>query len=352
MSQSFLNKTTSKLSAYVPGEQPTENGWLKLNTNEHAYPPSPKIKEALKKLDFDQLRKYPSPIAARLRDCISQTFSINPEMVMVCNGSDESLRLLCQATLETGSSAGFPEVTYSLYEILVKAFGPAVIVPNLENLKVDIKSLSQSTANVIFLPNPNAPTGEMIETKALFNQIKNSDKLWIIDEAYNDFVEDENPSMIPYLDDLPNMVVTRSFSKGYALAGLRLGFLATGNMQLMQGLQAIKDSYNTNYVSQYLGLIGLQDQDYYKQIRGSVIKDRAFLTNALRELNWEVLDSQGNFLLASPGNADKAASVFSRLKEKKILVRYFRTDLLNQYLRITIGTHDEVKQLLSVLREI
>jgi histidinol-phosphate aminotransferase len=351
MNQSFLNKITSKLQAYVPGEQPTENDWVKLNTNEHAYPPSPKINEALEKLDLNQLRKYPSPIAAQLRDCISQTFSINPKMVMVCNGSDESLRLICQATLETGSGAGFPEVTYSLYEILVKAFGPAVIVPNLENLKVDVTALSQSIASVLFLPNPNAPTGEMIETKYLFDQIKKSDKLWIIDEAYNDFVDDENPSMIPYLDDLPNLVVTRSFSKGYALAGLRLGFLATGNNQLLEGLQAIKDSYNTNYVSQYLGLIGLQDQDYYKGIRNSVINNRTFLTDALRELHWDVLDSQGNFILASPGDAERTESIFSQLKEKKILVRYFKTNLLSRYLRITIGTNDEVRQLLSVLRE-
>lgn len=351
----FRNSTFKKIIPYVPGEQPTNQDWIKLNTNEFPHPPSQKVLEVLENIMPDMLRKYPHPFAEPLRSHLAKFWKIDKEQLAVTNGSDEALLWVCRVFLDKDEKAVFSSVTYSLYKTLVEAVGKEFIETPCLNQKenpmaVDLFALEQSSAKFVFLPNPNAPTGEFFEPAKLSKIIQHSNKLWLIDEAYNDFVETPNSSFIPFLQELPNAIVTRTFSKSYGLAGMRLGYVVSANPKVMQGLLAAKDSYNVDALAVQVGKAALHDQAYFKQTVGAVIEQRNFMHQQLLVLGFFVIPSQANFLLVAPPEPFLGQQVFAYLRSQKILVRYFSSVALKNFVRITIGNKEENKIIINQLK--
>lgn len=353
----FRNTIFQQFSPYVPGEQPEDLNWIKLNTNELPYPPSPKVFDVLKNIEPNMLRKYPHPFAEPLRSHLANFWNINKEQVAVTNGSDEALLWACRVFLDSKEKAVFPSITYSLYKTLVASVGRQFIeVPSIvkkENpMAVDLSGLEQASAQLVFLPNPNAPTGEFFEPQLLAKTIQNSNKLWLIDEAYNDFVDMPQSSFIPYLQETVNAMVVRTFSKSYGLAGMRIGYIVSGNQNVMQGLLSAKDSYNVDALAARVGEASLGDQAYFKQTVQEVVEQRNFMHQQLLQLGFFIIPSQANFLLVSPPEPFSGEQIFEYLRSQKILVRYFSLDVLKNFVRITIGSKKENTIVLEKLKKI
>lgn len=350
----FRNETYQNLAGYIPGEQPDSADWIKLNTNENPYPPAQKALEALQLIYKDPgiLRKYPNPFGEPLRGGIAGKFGVKPENVIITNGSDEALSLICRVFLGRGRKAIAPEITYSLYETLVQATGAgffSAAMRNYEMLNVSLDNLENSDAGCVFLSNPNAQTGEYILPENLLNYVSRSKKLWIIDEAYNDFVHQENPSFIKYLSQCPNAIVVRTFSKSHSLAGLRVGYLICENPVTCNGLLVAKDSYNEDAVALKIANESLNDEDYLRKTVTMVQQEKDKLIMELLARDFTLIPSQANFLLAKPPEGLTASQLQLKLKEKKILIRYFGTQQLSSYVRISIGNEDEMNRLIQAV---
>ncbi|MBV6492156.1 MAG: Histidinol-phosphate aminotransferase [Turneriella sp.] len=358
MERSFLNTITQNASPYTPGEQVNEPGWIKLNTNESPLPPSPQVAEKMRELSLENnlLRKYSHPMGEPLLSALADYLKIDKSCILVTNGSDEALALLCRASLDSTRAAAFPKVTYSLYKTLVKNVGGifhevAPVARENQPYGVDIDALEKSTANVVFLANPNAITGELIDTSILRKTIENSSKLWVIDEAYNDFAG-KDATMLPFVPKLDNLVVTRTFSKTHALAGLRVGYLATSNISLMQGLIAHKDSYNEDALAARLAKSALEDVEWSHKILSTVAEGHIFLNTALKKLGFIVYASRANFLLAKAPPKMDAETITKRLREYKLLIRYYPKSIFADCVRISIGAPEENKKLVDALEKI
>ncbi len=359
----FRNKIFRNFESYVSGEQPETEDWLKLNSNENPFPPSPQVQEALQELaeNSGRLRKYPNALGEPLRSAIAARYHLPAENVNVFNGSDEALSLICRIFLDPEDTICAPEITYTLYSVIANSAGarytgvPMQPFPQSrgDKLAVDIDALEEAKAKIVFLPNPNAPTGEFIPVETIIERIKSSKKLWVIDEAYNDFVEDKNASIIEALNSLPNAIVLRTFSKSYSLAGLRIGFSVSSNPIINDAFRAAKDSYNEDMAALLAGKAAFEDTEYLKKTVSAIQTERKRLTKELSDLQFETLPSQGNFILTRPlGPGNQGKQIMEELKKRKILVRHFSTKALGDYLRITIGAREENETLLRALREI
>lgn len=357
-SDDFLNLITKSAAHYVPGEQVNEPGWIKLNTNESPLPPSPQVLKVLQELsgEGDILRKYSHPLGEPLRMALAEYWQLEKSQILVTNGSDEALSLLCRATLSEDHGAAFPAVTYSLYRTLVTNCGaPYWEIPMTtkvgQRFAVDLSALAASFATVIFLPNPNAITGELLSVEELTQTIAASEKLWIIDEAYNDFAGPE-ATMMRQISRLSNLVVTRTFSKTHALAGVRVGYLATANSGLMDGLLAHKDSYNEDAIATRLAVAALKDREWHRKILEAVDQGRVFLRSALSALGFQLYDSAANFFLAQSPHTMPAHEIVSRLRDYKILIRHYPGSEFADCVRISVGSESENARLVTALKAI
>jgi len=350
------NQIFKNFAPYTPGEQPTESDWIKLNTNENAYLPSEKVLHSLQYLteNPEKLKKYPHPFGEPLRTEVSKNFDIDPSNVLITNGSDEALSLICKIFLDKGDLAAMPEITYSLYDTLIKAAGGSTYLAPMENgtLSFNPENLENSHAKIVFLPNPNANTGEYFDINKLANLIGSSKKLWILDEAYNDFVNSKPSSFLSIIKNFNNVIIVRTFSKSYALAGMRIGYIICMNNLYMDTFRAVKDSYNEDIASLYIGVAALQDRTWFNETVKKIQESRKALVRRLTELNFNVFPSEANFIVVEPPHPFEAVNLLNQLKEKKILVRYFNTPLLKKYLRITIGTEEENSVLLNELKKL
>ena len=353
----FLNERTKSIQAYVPGEQPQTDDWTKLNTNENPYSPSPLVSKELSHLaeNVSVLCKYPHPFGEPLRSTIADYYNLDSNQVLVCNGSDEALYLICQAVLGSGVASAYSKVTYSLYSTLVQLAGGEEIFVDMNESEdnpfgIDLQKLEGANSDVVFLPNPNAQTGEYVDIDAIKDTISKSEKLWVIDEAYNDFAG-EACSMTAYLPDLQNLVVIRTFSKSHGLAGLRLGYALSMNKELMSGLYGIKDSYNIDAVAIRLGVAAFKDKSYYDGLVAVNSEQRIYLNAELEKIGFKVIQSKANFLLVKHKSLS-VIDIFEKLKVKKILVRHFKKSMIEKYLRITIGNSDQNLILIKALKEI
>ncbi len=346
---SFLNPIAAKVQPYVPGEQPQNEGWVKLNTNENPYDPAPEVFEVLKNLQGERLRKYPHPFGEPLRQTIANLYGRQPGEVLVVNGSDEALNLICRGTLTEKDSTVMHEVTYSLYKTLINMTGAAIEeTPSTnEAFGVNLAALAASKAKVAFLPNPNAQTGEFIPPKEILKAVQSSDKLWVIDEAYNSFVEQEDRSFASYVEQAPNAIVINTFSKTHGLAGARIGYAISCNADLMKGLYGIKDSYNEDAVAIAMGKAALEATEYYKDIVHKVITERHHLISEFNKRGFKVLRSEANFILVK--GPMPSEEIYEKLKAQKILVRHFKNSLISDWLRISIGRPDEHEALLAAI---
>jgi len=345
-----------KLTPYVPGEQPQDKNYIKLNTNEYPYSPCPGIKSFLKNYDIDALKLYPDPNSQKLREAIGKKFNLSKDYIFVGNGSDEILSFIFFAFFDSDKGILlFPEFTYSFYPVYCDFYQIKYNkIPLESNYNISfppyIQKSSQS-CGMIF-PNPNAPTGiyqPLSEIKKLLLSFPN-DKIVVIDEAYIDF---GGETAISLMKEHPNLVVTQTFSKGYALAGLRLGY-SVAHPELIQALFTVKDSFNSypvDRIAQEIGILGLNEENYYQTQNQKVIDTRKYLILQLMKRDWLVLPSRSNFVFCSHPQM-RGEEVYLKLKEKGILIRFFNKKGIDQFVRITIGTQEDIETLIQILDRI
>jgi histidinol-phosphate aminotransferase len=344
----FLRPNIARMTGYVPGEQPRDGGFIKLNTNENPYPPSPKVKAALAEAVGDRLRLYPDPMATELRKTAAELHGVDPEMVLAGNGSDDLLTILTRAFVGPGDLAAFPNPSYLLYSTLVSLQdGRGLSVPYSPNWKLDLKAFCGPAVKLVYLASPDSPSGTALNRSEIAELAKMLNCPLVVDEAYADFADPRYHSMA-LLADHPNLIVTRSFSKGYSLAGLRLGYLVS-SADLITHLIKVKDSYNCDMLSQVAGVAALRDQDYLALTRSKILATRRRLSAAMRSLGYTVPDSQANFIWATGG--PPARATFERLKDHKVLVRFMSYAGYPEGLRVSVGTDSEIDRLLELLAQ-
>jgi len=351
----ILSERIRKLKPYVAGEQPQDRKYLKLNTNENPYPPSPQVKRFLESLDPDRLRLYPDPSAIKVREKIGERYGLPKEQVFVSNGSDEALSFCFYAFFDSRyGKLLFPEVTYSFYPVYCDYYGIQYEkVPVSPGLSVSFQEfLKRKDSCGLLFANPNAPTGTYLTLQEIRALLKNypSEKPVLVDEAYIDF---GGESAVALLHDHKNLLLVRTFSKSMSLAGLRLGFVLAGK-EIIDALVAVKDSFNSYPVgtlTQEIGQIALSDESYYRSINNKIVAAREGFSSDLEKLGWTVLPSKANFVFArKQGHPGK--QVYLKLKERGILVRHFDGDKVRDYVRITIGTQEDMQRLLGEIRSL
>jgi histidinol-phosphate aminotransferase len=345
----WLRASVRAVPPYTPGEQPDAGRRvIKLNTNENAYPPSPAVLAALHEAADERVRLYPDPEARALREVAARLYDVPADHVLAGNGSDELLALLLRAVVDPGERVAFPVPTYSLYETLVAVQGGvAVEVPWPDDWSVPAAALAAANAKLVFLCNPNSPSGTLVpivEVEALARAVAG---VLVVDEAYVDFAP---ANALDLVRRLPNVVVLRTLSKSYSLAGLRVG-LAIGHPELLRGLRTVKDSYNLNRLSQAAAIAALGDQATARANVARVCATRARLTAALRALGYDVPESAANFVLARRTGVDQGP-VARALAARDVLVRHFTAHGLADALRISVGTDAEIDALLAALRSL
>lgn len=336
-----ITKSVQKLVAYTPGEQPKCRGIVKLNTNENPYPPSPKCLEVLKNFDLEYLRKYPDPVFVKLREAIAKRFKTTIENVFVGNGSDEILSIAAKTFVENDESIGSLDPSYSLYKTLADIRDVPWV--GFE----DLDSRATKEVSLFLLTNPNAPTGVMKDPSEIEAFAKKFKGIVIVDEAYADFAA-KNCIDLATKEGNENLIVMRTFSKSFSLAGLRVGF-CVGPKKLIEAMYKVKDSYNVDALAQALALAAFKDFAYMRRNVKKVVAEREKLTKALVSRGWDVLPSETNFIFAKPPEGQNAADIFAALKKKKIFVRYFPGPKTGDRLRITIGTPEQMAKLLKAL---
>jgi histidinol-phosphate aminotransferase len=336
------------MAGYTPGEQPgEEERVVKLNTNENPYPPSPRVLETLRDLAPDRLRRYPDPTADKVRDIVARTFDVRRENVLCGNGSDELLTLVVRAVVGEGEAVAYPTPTYSLYPVLAEIQAArAIEIPTQADFSLPAAELARTKARLMILCNPNAPTGVFTPVEIIGRIAERFPGVVVVDEAYVDFSSDHAMRLAR---SLPNVMVFRTLSKSYSLAGLRFGY-AVGPAELIEGLDKVKDSYNVDAVSIALAAAALQDQPWMLANREKICSERARLSKRLAELGFAVTPSEANFILAAVPGGDGRAW-YEGLKSRGILVRWWDLPRLADKLRITVGTPQENDALLAALEQ-
>jgi histidinol-phosphate aminotransferase len=348
----YWSRVVHGLTPYVPGEQPKLGNLVKLNTNENPYGPSPRALEALSGVVGEGLRLYPDPASDRLRETIADVHGVKPEQVFVGNGSDEVLAHAFLALLKHEQPILFPDITYSFYPVYCGLYGVDYReVPLTEAFEIRVDDYLLANGGIVF-PNPNAPTARLLATSEIERLLQaNPDSAVVIDEAYIDF---GGESAIPLVDRYPQLLVVHTLSKSYSLAGLRVGY-AIGQTHLIEALVRVKDSFNSYPLDRFAqagAMAALQDRAYFEQTCHRVMASRAWLTDELGILGFEVLPSAANFVLARHPR-HTGAELTARLRERNIVVRHFGRPLrLAAFMRITIGTDAQCSALVAALKEI
>lgn len=339
-----------KVVPYVPGDQPKGSQLIKLNTNENPYPPAPGVKRALAEMDYDLFRKYPDPASSVLVDALSKYHEVGKDEVFVGVGSDDVIAMSFLTFFNSGKPVLFPDVSYSFYPVWAELFGIPYETPALNDAFYIVKEdYDRDNGGVIF-PNPNAPTGLYLPLSEVETIIShNQDVVVIVDEAYIDF---GGTSALALTKKYENLLVVRTFSKSRSMAGMRIGY-AIGNPILIRALNDVKYSYNSytmNLPSQILGAEAVKDDVYFKETVGKIINTRERAKEKLSGLGFTFPDSMANFIFATHPKAD-AKVLYEALRREDIYVRYFAQPRLGDYLRITIGTDEEMEELYRFLKE-
>lgn len=347
MSSPQPRATVARMAGYTPGEQPKAGApVIKLNTNENPYPPSPKVFEAIGRIASDALRRYPQPMADDFRAVAARVHGVSVDQVLAGNGSDDILQIALRTYCGPGDVLASPDPTYSLYPVLAElADVRFVTVPWEAGWALPAEALLATNPRAIFFANPNAPSGTWVEPSAVAALASRTDALVLVDEAYVDFGE---ASCLALLERHQNILISRTLSKGYALAGLRFGY-AMGHPSLIAQMTKVKDSYNCDALAIAAAAAALDDQVYAQEQWGKVRAERGRVTRELVTRGFDVIPSQGNFVLATLPGGRYAKPVYEGMKERGVLVRFFDKPGLDDKLRITIGTPDENTQMLAAL---
>ncbi len=350
--KNYLSKKAQEITPYTAGEQPSDKKYVKLNTNENPYPPSPKALQAYREYDFGSLKLYPPLRMDGLRAAVAEAEGVEPENVFCGNGSDEILAFCFPAFFDSdGKGAAFADITYSFYPVFCDFFNiPKRILPLEEDFTLDLAKLTKMQAQGVIVANPNAPTGIGIGLSDMEKFIAENDRIVIVDEAYMPFF---NESAVSLTKKYKNLLVVKTFSKGYSLAGLRCGY-AIGDASLISGLERCRDSFNSYPVDalcQAVCAAAISDGEYYRQTAKKVIEERARVREELVKLGFFVPESASNFLFAGRKDIGGEA-VYKGLKERGVLVRFWNTEKLKDFCRITVGTREENDRLLAALKEL
>lgn len=338
------------MSPYVPGEQPGPGQRVvKLNTNEAPFPPSPRVMAAIRDLEPESLRAYPHPTGLAFRAAAARLHGLAPENILAGNGSDDILTLVTRTFVPSGGRIASPWPTYSLYPTLAEIQGAKFVeIGWLDDWQLPVEGLLKAKARAIYLANPNAPSGTFVSPQAMGELAHRFDGPVLVDEAYADFADD---NCLRLLADHPNVIISRTLSKGYALAGLRFGY-AMAHPEVIAQMTKVKDSYNTDALSQAAAIAALEDQEYAGRIWTHVREERGRLTLELQLLGFVMPPTQTNFVLASHRDFPDAGELYEGLKQQGILVRYWNKPGLFDKLRITVGTSQENNALLAALQEL
>lgn len=337
------------IEPYVPGEQSSDKDIIKLNANENPYPPSPKALEAMKNFDIAELKKYPNANSAPLKAALADYYNVDMKNVFVGNGSDDVIAIAFQALFNSNLPIAYPDLTYSFYPVWCRLFGiPFKTYPVDDAFRINPEDYKEKNGGVV-IPNPNAPTS-IGEGPDFVRKIMeyNRDSVVIIDEAYVDF---GGVSSIPLISEYENLLVTGTFSKSRSLAGLRIGF-AIGSERLVSVLEAVKNSYNSYTVDSLsieIGRASVLDDAYFKDTCRKIMNTRQRVAEELRALGFSLPDSSANFLFVTHDKLSMK-EMFEYLKEKKVFIRYFAIPRIDNYVRITVGTDDEMDVLLKEIR--
>lgn len=340
-----------KVEPYQAGEQPKIKNLIKLNTNENPYDPGLKVKEAIQNFSSSVLNLYPNPDADELKHAIAKYHGLNDDQVFLGNGSDEVLALTFLTCFNGEKPVLFPDISYSFYPVYCELYHMNYqMIPLNDQFEIIKEDYYQDNSGIIF-PNPNAPTGVLVSLDFIEDILKhNHESVVVIDEAYIDF---GGKSAVSLLDKYDNLLIIQTYSKFRSLAGIRLG-IALGNQELMSRLYDVKNSFNSypiDSLAQAIGLASIQDSDYIKANAKKIIHTREYTKQALKELGFVMPDSYANFIFAKHPDYD-AKELFTKLREKGILVRYFNKPRINQYLRITIGTQEQMEKLVLEIKNI
>ncbi|MHC4617610.1 MAG: histidinol-phosphate transaminase [Planctomycetota bacterium] len=343
----YFRDNIEEAKGYEPGFQPKETEVIKLNTNENPYPPSPAVMKVLGEIRPEQLRRYPDPLGTRFREAAGELHGLSPECIMCCNGGDALLTIAFRAFCDESRPVAYPVPTYSLYPVLAKLQNcQAIEVPFDNEFNLPAK-LAGTGAALTIVCNPNAPTGSVVSVDELASLADELSGILLVDEAYVDFAEENCAGLVKEFD---NVIVLRSMSKGYGLAGLRFGY-AMAPADLIAGLLKVKDSYNVDAVTVAAATAAVRDQEYFKENVARVKAERKRLSEQLRALGFEAPGSFANFVLADSKRL-KAGDIHLGLAERNIYVRYFDVPGLSDKLRISVGTQEQNDKLILALREI
>lgn len=339
-----------KVEPYVPGEQPNKPDMIKLNTNENPYPPAPGVISVLRQLDADKLRLYPEPTCKVLVDAIAQYYGIKSSQVFTGVGSDDVLAMIFMTFFNSKKPIVFPDITYSFYDVWADMLRiPFETKPLDENFCIRKEDYYGENGGVIF-PNPNAPTGILMPLSEIEDIIlHNRDVIVVVDEAYIDF---GGESALPLIEKYDNLLVVQTFSKSRSLAGMRLGF-AMGNEKLIKYINDVKYSFNSytlNQTALALGVKAIEDKAYFEETREKIIKTREWTKEELKKLGFSFGNSKSNFIFATHKSVP-AKQIFEALREQNIYVRYFAKPRIDNYLRISIGTQEEMERFISFLQQ-
>lgn len=337
------------IDPYVPGEQPQLKDMIKLNTNENPYPPSPKVKEVLQRFDLDTLRLYPDPDSTLLVEAIAKRYNVENNQVFVGVGSDDVLAIAFMTFFNSKKPILFPDITYSFYDVWAALFNIPFERPALDDDFNLVAADYYKENGGVVIANPNAPTGIMQNEEFLRDVIEhNRDVVVIIDEAYVDF---SGKSALSLTKEYDNVLIVQTFSKSRSMAGMRIGY-AMGNPELIKAMNDVRFSYNSypmTRLSVALGIAAIEDEDYFRKTTGQIVETREWTKERLTELGFTFGDSKTNFIFAKHATVD-AEEIFAKLREKHIFVRHFNSERIRNYLRISIGTREEMEKFIDELK--
>ena len=353
----FWNDKIKEIEPYVPGEQPKDKKYIKLNTNENPYSPSEKVIEKIESMNLEDLKLYPDPDVSELRKVIAEYFSkkiderITKEQIFVGNGSDEVLALIFMTFFNKGDKVYYPDITYSFYPVYADLFDlKEVKIPLNKNFEIEIEKYFGVDGHII-ITNPNAPTSIALKLEEIEEIVKkNPNQLVVVDEAYVDFGAE---SAVKLVNKYDNVIVVQTFSKSRSFAGMRLGY-AIGSGNIIEGLNRLKFSFNSytiDRISIEAGIESFKDDDYFVKTNAKIIETREKTVKKLKELGFKVLNSSANFIFISH-NKVFAGNLYKQLKDNGILVRYFAKDRIDNYLRVTIGTDEEMEIFIEKLEKL
>jgi histidinol-phosphate aminotransferase len=343
----YWSKLASSLTPYVPGEQPRMTNLIKLNTNENPYPPSPAVKQAIQSAQIDLLRLYPDPLSTELIKGIAMRHGVSEDSVFVGNGSDEVLAFCFMAFFDAEHPILFPDITYSFYEVYASLCRiQSRLIPLTQDFRIDPDDYRRDSGGVV-IANPNAPTAIALNLDEIRTIVKSCSRAAIIDEAYVEFC---NQSALPLLDECDNIIVVRTLSKSHSLAGMRVGY-AVAQPDLIAALNCIKNSFNSytlDRLAQAAALAALQDEAYCQSQIQRVVHTRDVTIQELKRLGFSVLPSQANFVFMTHPDIH-ASELAQRLRQSSIIVRHFAKPRIDDYLRVTIGTQEQMQALIDTL---